>query len=82
MGNCCAAVPTSDSSCVHSTANERENPLPAEAPPSTSHSVGYGANGGGHMTPDSLPELMIPSEPQQLEHMADREGQDKNNRQL
>lgn len=69
MGNCCGATPTTDSRVI-SVVNERENPVPSHFTPSSSHDM----SGPGHRTPDSLPEFQVASEPQQLEHMADREG--------
>ena len=81
MGNCCAATPTSDSHRF-AVANEHRNPIPAaghahQHNPHAHHSPGRqnaALAGGGHATPDSLAEISIPAEPQQLEHIADREG--------
>ena len=77
MGNCCAATPTTDSHVF--SADERENPIPRTSP----HGIGVAGQQrapttttAGHVTPDSLPEVSVPpAEPQQLEHIADREGQ-------
>lgn len=66
MGNCCTATPTSD---AFST-SQSENPVPRASP----LNVGVAGPTEGHMNPDSMPELAIPAESQQLEHMADREG--------
>ncbi len=92
MGNCCSATPTSDGPVFGVTKREYESaPHPQQqAPPpdphrrqNSQHSVtgdggggdgGGGGMGAGNMTPDSL---STPAEPQQLEHMADREGNTK-----
>ena len=75
MGNCCAATPTLDNHTFRRVSTTETNQIPRASP----HNVGVAGRTGGHMTPDSLPELPLPpptAEPQELEHIADREGKE------
>lgn len=71
MGNnCCTAPPTTNNHIF--SPSERENPITGNSPPSSG--VPVASHVTGHATPDSMPEIIFPPEPQQLEHIADREG--------
>ena len=66
MGNCCSGSPTSSSNIMVPDEFERERPNSSVQP----QNVGV----ADYVTADSMLELSLPAEPQQLEHIADREG--------
>lgn len=87
MGNCCGTSATSDGHVFSS--DERHNPVQASGYTQQSPGRGHAHNASstaantgssthraeGGMTPDSFAEVAVqPAEPQQLEHIADREG--------
>ena len=66
MGNCCTAPPADD------PYQPAEEPYPAPHQPPPQAMLGHVT----HVTPEDMVDLPYRSEPQQLEHIADREGED------
>ena len=76
MGNCCGSTTTSDDGIIEAKyiSPEGERPSPVNSPQQPSYSEAV----QGHMTPESVPDITLPADEEQLEHMADREGQSVN----
>jgi len=79
MGNCCSSTPTVDNNAHVYSPNavaDDQVAVPRISPQRPSLPVATNIV-TGNATPESMPEFVVPAvsaEPQQLEHIADREG--------